>query len=84
MEYLEVSKIFIPALVFGLRLFQGGCVVHAVSRHGHNVADAVVAVFLVGLSAGFWAEKPGDNRWGGTKDANKWSREQKTDIFGFA
>ena len=53
-----MSKIFIPALVFGLRLLQGGCVVHAVSRHGHNVADAVVAVFLVGLSAGFCVETP--------------------------
>lgn len=53
-----MSKIFFPALVFGLRLFQGGCVVHAVSRHGHNVADAVVAVFLVGLSAGFCVENP--------------------------
>ena len=53
-----MRKIFIPALVFGLRLFQGGCVVHAVSRHGHNVADAVVAVFLVGLSAGFCVENP--------------------------
>lgn len=58
MEYLEMRKIFIPALVFGLRLFQGGCVVHAVSRHGHNVADAVVAVFLVGLSTGFCVENP--------------------------
>ena len=35
-----------------LGLFQGRSIIHAVARHGDDVADAVVAILLVGLRSG--------------------------------
>lgn len=35
-----------------LGLFQGWSIIHAVARHSNDVADAVVAILLVGLRSG--------------------------------